>query len=60
MYSSPYRPDIRSDALSPFYPIGLSPELNRPSDHSPHSTAKIKNARVIPPLPLRLHGVVLK
>jgi hypothetical protein len=33
--------------------------LGREADHSPPSSAKVKNGEAIPPLPLRLHGVVL-
>jgi hypothetical protein len=31
----------------------------READHSPPSSAEVKNGGAIPPLPLRLHGVVL-
>jgi hypothetical protein len=47
------------------YPVGtgaLSSEVNRPgreTHHSPPSGAEVKNGGAIPPLPIRLHGVVL-
>jgi hypothetical protein len=31
----------------------------READHSPPSNVKIKNGEILPPLPIRLHGLVL-
>jgi hypothetical protein len=43
-------------------PRALSLGVKRPgreTDHSPPSSADVKNDGAIPPLPIRLHGVVL-
>jgi hypothetical protein len=47
------------------YPIGTgcsSPGVKRPvrePDHSPPASAEVKNDGAIPPLPIRLHGIML-
>jgi hypothetical protein len=41
----------------PVSPGETHPE--READHSPPSSAEIKNGGAIPPLPIRLHGLVL-
>jgi hypothetical protein len=47
------------------YPVGTGadfPEIKRPgreADHSPPSSAEVKNGGAIPPLPMRVHGRVL-
>jgi hypothetical protein len=43
-------------------PGSLFPELKRmwrEADHSHPSTAEVKNGGAIPPLPIRLHDIVL-
>jgi hypothetical protein len=43
-------------------PGALSPGVKRPgreADHSPPSSAEVKNGGAIPPLPIHLHGMVL-
>jgi hypothetical protein len=43
-------------------PETISPGVKRPgreADHSPPSSAKVKNAGAIPPLLIYLHGIVL-
>jgi hypothetical protein len=37
----------------------FTPRVKREADHSPSSSAEVKNGGAIPPLPLRLYGMVL-
>jgi hypothetical protein len=42
---------------------GLSSQLKQPGhedDHTPPSSAKVKNGGAKPPLPIHLHGMVIK
>jgi hypothetical protein len=63
-FSTPYRPD-QLGAYSASYPMSPGSSFfgvkrpGRETDHSPPSSAEVKNGGAIPPLPLRLHGVVL-
>jgi hypothetical protein len=51
---------IGSGAHRATYPMGTGvTRLWREADHSPPSSAEVKNGGAIPPLPVRLHGVVL-
>jgi hypothetical protein len=40
------------------FPPGIK-QMGREADHSPLSSAEVKNGGSIPPLPIRLHGIVL-
>jgi hypothetical protein len=59
-----FRPALRStQPPAQWVPGALLPGLKRPgcgTDHSPPSSAEVKNSGAIPPLPHSLHGVVLK
>jgi hypothetical protein len=54
-----------SRAHPAFYPMGIVDSFpgdkaaGREADHSPPSSAEVKNGGAIPPLPIRLHGAVL-
>jgi hypothetical protein len=51
-----------SEAHPVSYPMGsggLFPRMGHEADHSPRSSAEVKNGGVIPPLPTRLHDTVL-
>jgi hypothetical protein len=62
--STPQRPDRLWGSASYLTHTNwdISPGVKRPrreADHSPASSARVKNGRAILTLPIRLHGVVL-
>jgi hypothetical protein len=59
-FSSPLHPDWLCGSLSLLHNgCREVKQLGREADHSPPSSAKVKNGGAIPPLPLHLDGVVL-
>jgi hypothetical protein len=57
-----FRPALRPAQTSQWVPMYLFPWIRRPgreADHSFPSSAKIKKCEAIPPLPVRLHEIVL-
>jgi hypothetical protein len=63
LYSTESRPALGPTQPSiQWIPKAASSEVKRPvreSDHSPPSSAEVKNGGAIPPLPIRLRGVML-